>query len=321
MKIFIPNHKSPHTGKDFFCCRLYAELKRQGANLIDNPEEPHDISLHNVKLKKNKANSKFKVLRIDGVCHNSSMDYKKQNKQISKSLRSSAGVIYQSQFSKKICDKYLGVFKGKSVVINNGADPKFYKNILPIDTGFKNVFLSFSRWRPHKRLRDIIESFLLSDIEDSCLFISGDITQSGLSEKEINKYFSLFNVKCLDSLSQEEMAGYLKSSKAFIHLCWADSCPNAVVEAICSGTTVISNNVTGTPEIVSQSNGILVDIDKEFDLNPCDLYNPPVINRQLIADAIVESSINKREIINSHVNINNVANRYYDFFERIVNGH
>jgi len=177
----------------------------------------------------------------------------------------------------------------------------------------KNVFIAFSKWRPHKRLRDIIESFLLANVDDSILFVAGNLSRSGLSDGEIDKYFGLPNVKYLGTLTHEQVASYLKVACASIHLCWFDACPNSVVEAIAAGVPVICNNTGGTPELVRPSGGFVCNVDKPYDLEPVDLYHPPSIDRSLIAQAIVKSSQKKLEVKNDHVLIENVAKQYLDF--------
>lgn len=320
MKIFIPHKEKPSTGKGFFCSRLFEELKKyEEVKLIIDPMKKHDISLHNIKLDKIKTNSIFKIIRLDGVIYNKNLNHKKQNKDIAKNLHKSDGVVYQSNFSKKVCDKFLGKFDGVKSIIYNGASPEYYKNISLSNVIFKHVFVSFARWRPHKRLKDIIESFLLASIENSCLIIGGDISKSGLSREEIKMYFSKFNIKYVKKLSQKQMASYLKIATAFIHLCWIDNCPNSVVEAICSETTVISNNISGTPEIVKPSNGIIVNIDDEYSFKPCELYKPPKIDRRMVANAIINSIDYNKKVNYSIVDIKNITKQYLKFFKKVMN--
>lgn len=320
MRIFLPTKRSgePKTGKGFFCLRLGKILSSLGHELIENPEIPHDVSLHLAKIRRKSGGGK-KILRLNGVCHNNDLNIKSQNKGLVKALRCADGVIYQSQFSKSLCDRYLGTFDGPNTIIYNGADPDFYTNIKPAELKNKNNFISASRWRPHKRLRDIIESFRQATIEDSCLYIAGDLSKSGLTKNEIHKYFAADDLVHLGRIDQKTLGSYLKSSRAFIHLCWFDNCPNAVVEAICAGVPVISNNVGGTPEIVDPSGGFVLKIDKSYNLKPVRLYRPSAIDRSLIVQAML-SCLKLVNIKTSHVNIHNVAKLYSDFFKGVVDG-
>lgn len=315
MKIHIPVSLNPKTGKGFFCHRLAVSMKQMGVHLV-NGSASHDVSLNVIKLANVK--SQKKVLRLDGVYHNTAMDYKGRNKVLQRNLRAADAIIYQSKFSKSICDKYLGRFKGKVAIIPNGADISFYEAAQPIPKEHAHVFYASSRWRPHKRIKDIIGSFLLANIEDSILYISGDLKRSGI--RSSSTLFSEKNVVYLGKVDQSTSARYLKSSDAFIHLCWFDNCPNGVVEAIASGTTVITNNVGGTHEIVRDSGGIVCNVDAPYDLSPVKLYSPPPINRELIAQGMIDCSKKSITINKANICINNIAGRYLDFFKEVKNG-
>lgn len=312
MKIFLPVRQSdkPKTGKGFFCRRLGKALLEMGYQLVENSSSLHDVSLHLAKIREGGGK---RILRLNGVCHNDAMNIKKRNKGQVKALRVADGVIYQSAFSKKLCDKYLGKFKGPTCIIPNGADPGFYQNITSMELKNKNNFISASRWRPHKRLHDIIAAFHSANIEDSCLYIAGDLTKSGFRGRFSDR------VKYLGTIDQKTLGRYLKASKGFVHLCWFDNCPNAVIEAICAGVPVISNNVGGTPEIVDLSGGFVCPIDKPYNFKPVHLYDPPQVDRGIIA-AAMRKCLAPVDISSSHVNIKTIARRYADFFEKVIHG-
>ena len=316
MKIYLPNSESPSTGKGYFLQRLTKELKTQRID-ITNAEQYHDIALHFTKIKE-KTKAKYIIVRYNGVYHNTAQNYKAMNTTISNSIKHANGIIYQSQFGKQMCDKYIGKFNGPTKIILNGADPKYYEEIKPINSKYKHNFIAASRWRPHKRLRDILESFILADINNSHLWVAGEINESGLSSKEIKKY-NKDKITFLGQISQEEMSKYLVLCKCAIHLCWLDCCPNSVIEAIAAGCIIISNNVGGTPELTGPSNGIICNIDKPYNLQPIDLYNPPQIDRQIIANAITKTINNPRIINKEPTDIKNITKQYINFFKEVIN--
>lgn len=316
MKILFPNGKDPSTGKGFFAQRLKKELKKQGIKIITNPKKKHDISLNFVKIK-NKSKTK-KIIRLDGVYFNKKQPWKKMNSKIAKNMNKADGIIYQSEYSKYMCKKYLGKFKGKTAIIPNGADPEYYKNIEKAESNYKYNFLAVSRWRPHKRLKDIIESFLLANIPESCLFIIGNLEKSGLNKIEIKKYKNIKNIKFLNVLNQKQLASYYKLCNASIHLCWFDSCPNSVIEALTAGCPVISNNTGGTPELVNKAGGIVCGIDKTFNYNPVKLYSPPKIDRKIIVNALYDIIDNPIKVNVDSFNINNIAKQYIKFFKEFI---
>lgn len=310
MRVYLPNSKDPKTGKGLFIKRLSKALSKY-VDIVDNPDTKHDVALHLLRIKK-KTNSSFNVIRYDGVYHNTTQDFKTMNADISRGMKKANGVIYQSKFSKIMCDRYLGVFNGPQKIIFNGIDVSSFNPVKPIATLFKTNILAASRWRPHKRLREIIECFLLADISNSCLWVAGDLDQCGMSAIEIKSYKKNKNIKFLGYVKPDMLMRYYKLCQMSVHLCWFDCCPNSVIEAIAGGCTVISNNVGGTPELVSRSNGIICNIDKSYNLKPVDLYHPPKINRSIVAEAMRR---NRSKITSDFIDIKIIAKQYFDFFK------
>jgi glycosyltransferase involved in cell wall biosynthesis len=301
-------------GKALFTRRLATEFRRRGYEVVS--EGDADVSLNVIRIKH--RHSKYKILRLDGVWHDTGKDWKAKNKGMRQSVKEADGVIYQSCFARRMCHEYLGHPKCPERVIFNGSDLKVWDSINPTHFQSAYNFIAFSKWRPHKRMRDIIESFIMADIEGSHLIIVGDGAKSGISKEDADAYFARPNIDYLGQLPQKWLMPLVKGATASIHLCWFDACPNSVVEAICAKTPVICNNTGGTWEIVGPSGGIIVPIDKPYDLKPVDLYHPPEIKRGLVAAAMREVAAVKPEVKREHVNIVNIAEQYLEFMTRIV---
>lgn len=298
------------TGKGLFFGRLSKEMKNQGITIISDLELAHDISLQAVI--QTPTNTKKYVIRLDGIWNNTEMDFNKENKKIIGSLSRANGIIYQSNFSKIMCDKYLGIPNKEYAIIGNGA---------PIDdaqkTNEKIVFVS-SRWRPHKRLEDAIETFLLADISDSLLWVAGNLELCGIKESKLKEYRHNPRIFFLGVLNEKQMKTCLRKAMAFIHLCWLDYCPNGVVEALAAGLPVITNNVGGTCELVENSGGFVLPLDKDYDLMPCQLYSPPKIDRNQVAEALRFCFLNEIYVKNDHIDIRKIAAKYIRFFESLL---
>jgi glycosyltransferase involved in cell wall biosynthesis len=311
MDIFLPPEiLSSKAGCGFFCNRLKEAFIKLGVNIVtDNSES--DFAIHVIHI--GKANTKFNILRLDGIYYDTSIDYKARNSVILKSYLKADAVIYQSEFSKASCEKYLGKFGGPNRIIFNGAVCDKLHN-KPYDKSHRYTFLCSARWRPVKRLAEIIKAFLYANIDDSILYVAGDISKSGISKK----YNKIPNIKFLGVIDQHQLSKYLMACDVFMHLAYNDPCPNSVVEAIASHKAVICGNAGGTPELVSPSGGIICDIDAPFDFKPLDLSNPPKIDVQIVADAIRRLYNNyPASIFSEHININNIANQYIEFLESL----
>ena len=302
-------------GKSLFMRRLADEFrKRYDISVVS--EGKADISLNVIGIKHNQ--SKKKILRLDGVWHDTRKLWRRKNKALKNSMNQADGVIYQSNFARRMCDIFLGEPKCPTKVIFNGSDPTVYDNVKSECFFNKPVFLACSKWRPHKRLRDIIESFLLANISNSALIVVGDIANSGISKKEMSNYVYHHNIFYHGKVHQNVLISILKSVTASIHLCWFDACPNSVVEAIVAGVPVICNNTGGTWEIVGPSGGIICTVDEPYNFKPVDLYNPPSINRDCIADALIRCSEDQIQITRDHVLIKNIADQYLSFIESLL---
>lgn len=311
MRVLFPDISKPASGRGFFLKALADELPNLGVEVVFGDAE-HDVSLHPVRMWK--KTRKPRILRIDGVYHDTGKDWKAKNEGIKKSVDSADGVICQSNFSLTMAKAYLDLPASKSTVIFNGAkvEDKKYDYIFSC----KNIFLAVSKWRPHKRLTDIIESFLLAEIDDSQLIIIGDV---GNSSCDVSKYSGDKRIVFAGSMRDHVLLmQYYHHAIASIHLCWFDSCPNSVVEAICRKCPVITNNVGGTHELVAPSGGEVCHIDAPYNLFPVDLYHPPKIDRVIVAEAMVRMAQNRPEIKSDHVDIKNIALQYKAYFERFV---
>lgn len=319
MRVHIPGFwpgegSGPSSGKAMFCARLHRALEKEpDVRMVGSPERA-DVQLHVIRLH-NKYRGCKNVLRLNGIYHEGS-DYDQRNRPMRRALYACDGVVYQSQFSKHMCDRYLGQAHVPSAVILNGADPLAFSLVSPANVSCKHLFMTFSRWRPHKRLRDAIESFLIADIPDSQLFVAGKLTQSGLSQVERQRYAALPTIKFLGRLAPMALYSYLAVACGSMHLSPCDWCPNSVVEAVCCKVPVICSNAGGTREIVEPSGGLVCELDVPRGGRPVRLRQSP-IDRVVVADAL-QSCLSPRMISCEHVDIRNIARQYRNFFEQVL---
>jgi len=320
MKVWIETANTPYnliSGKALFMRRLADELRQRKVNVVSSGKT--DVSLNVISIKH--WHSTYKIVRFDGVWHDTARNWRQKNRGMRDAIKHADGVIYQSNFARRMCNKYLGEPKCPSRVIFNGSLPSVYDEVKPASFQHKHVFIAFSKWRPHKRLRDIIESFLIANGVIKCmLIVAGDGSRSGIPAGEASNYFAHRDIEYVGSLPQNLLMPILKAATASIHLCWFDACPNSVVEALCAGVPVICNNVGGTWEIVGPSGaGEVLAIDEPYDCEPVDLYHPPAIDRHMVADAMIRlASAKERPVVrNDHVNIANVATEYLRFMEGV----
>jgi glycosyltransferase involved in cell wall biosynthesis len=232
--------------------------------------------------------------RIDGIYFNTKGNYNEQNANIERTYRLADGVIFQSEFNKKLTTKYFGEHPN-TTVIHNGADIDLINNTKALEhsiiDSYENVWSCASTWRPHKRLKENIMYFLEHSNQHDCLVVAGATDYSNTHSR----------VFFTGNLSQEALIALYKRSKYFLHLAWLDHCPNVVVDARASGCKIVCSSAGGTREIAGLD-AIIVQ-EEEWDMNPVELYNPPKINFNKVID----------NVYNIDYNMNTVALKYKNF--------
>ena len=262
--------------------------------------------------------------RVDGIAFDmlSSLESRKQtNDVLLDGVKNAKGVIFQSNFSKRLFENILGFTPSRSIVIPNGTDLNVFKS-QNSDHDIKNklgipqdsfVFITSAKWRAHKRLDDIVASFV--DFRQRHKDIQTYLIVIGECE---NKSFD--NVLFLQRVANNELPMYLSASDVYLFYSWLDSCPNSVIEAISSGLPVICTNQGGTPELIKMSNGgIVAEADDPFPYTEIDLYHPLHPDMSVIASAMDEMYQNyhfyKTNIKREVFDIDKIAIRYLNFIK------
>ena len=203
--------------------------------------------------------------RLDGIYFNTDSDYALQNKNIKRIYDMADGVIFQSEFNRKLITKFFGEHEN-STVIHNGADFMFINNspTLPFNK-YENLWCCAASWRPHKRLNENIRYFLEHSGENDGLMIAGDVSN--------NKIIKHNRIHYIGVLNQRQLYSMYKKSKYFLHLAWLDHCPNVVIDARACGCQIVCSSEGGTKEIAG-SNAIVIQ-EEEWNFKPVKLYSPP----------------------------------------------
>jgi glycosyltransferase involved in cell wall biosynthesis len=299
MKIsFGEDLKRQDSGKHKFLRRLSTELESMGVRTVSGKS---DIFLH-IGRNMDKGRAKRKIMRIDGLILNSDQPYNKMNKKILRNIHSSDAVVYQGQFCKDAFERFLGV-KKTHACIHNGADPKEFLERDP-----QNFFLSCCHWRPHKRLKNVCSGFVkaLDKGLDADLLIAGD------TKEEVKHP----RIKYLGWQKPKKLRDLLSKAIATIHISWLDWCPNAMIESVVAGCPVIYSSSGGSPEIGERAGIEVADI--AWDFKPCQLYKPPKISDDVLANAMIELKQKKLLVKRDDLHIRYVAEAYLKFFGRVL---
>lgn len=295
MNLYIDNVNFGSTsGPNHFGTKLKKYLEKLDVNI--NNAYP-DVQLSFIEMTRRYHNVPL-VQRLDGIYFNKAFNYRMQNKRILETYKNANGVVFQSDFNKKLTFQYFG-YHNNSVVIRNGADTEFISKVNKMENDltkkYDKIWSCASSWRPHKRLNENINYFLENSSDDDGMFIAGDV-QDKVDHDRIH-YMGNLNINDLISM--------YKASDYFIHLAWLDHCPNVVVDARACGCKIVCSNTGGTSEIAGPDAIIIK--EQEWDFSPIDLYNPPAM----------KFSLKSGETKDSDYSMDSVAKQYKTFLEKI----
>jgi len=315
MRILLDNIDLGLTnGASSFARQLTRELMNQNHDVINTIEliklgkiKHHKLQQPEIELSFTESQVRFDastplVQRLGSIHYNSDDTYGDwwiQNQYIHKTYTDASGVIFQSQFTKKLVESFFGE-KDDSIVINNGVDYELINSIEPFNEpvldAFETIWLSASTWRPNKRLIENVNYFLEHSGDNDALVVAG--TSSG-------PYHDHPRILYVGELNWRTLVSLYKRAKYFLHLAYHDHSPNVVIEARVAGCHIICASCSGTPEIAGVDATVIQEDD--WEPQPTTLYMPPKLDF-------------KRKIVNnvdSSVDIKDVTRRYVDYFESI----
>jgi glycosyltransferase involved in cell wall biosynthesis len=287
------------SGKHRFLIRLAKSFKDKGAKITDKNADVHLF----IPSRCTDEAAKIKVLRLDGLIFNSRWNHKTDNKHIQKHIKLSDALVYQGQFCKDAYKNFLGINK-ESKIIHNAADPSEF-----VERDVKNYFLANCKWRPHKRLKYIIKSFLIA----LDMGLDADLVVTGKPDyKHKHK-----RIKYKGWVGRDNLKKYFSESIASIHLSWLDWFPNAMVEAIVAKCPIIYTDSGGHRDVAKDDGIVIKDI--QWDYKICDLYSPPKLDLESVAKAMIISKNGNNKITERNdLDIDTVSVSYLDYFEKLL---
>lgn len=300
------------SGPNTFALRLYDELILQNhkVNLTANNV---DVSLVFIEPS-GRTLSKTVVQRLDGIWFKPE-NYYTHNIAIKHLYHNASGVIWQSEFDRLMTTRWWNT-PNNGVVIHNGFTNNNYVQIThkflnDIRSKYSQIFVCSSNWHPQKRLNSNIECFRhlkATQFPNSCLLILGtNISESALCINNDPSIIIFGDCDVQSCLQVYSLADW------FIHLAWADHCPNVVVEALSTGLPVICSNTGGTKELVKDF-GVVLNDATEYDFELIDYERPPMIDVTQLKKLPAVLDLGDH----ANINIKDVAKKYIETFELIL---
>jgi glycosyltransferase involved in cell wall biosynthesis len=293
--------------------RMFPVWESLGHEVTNNPKKA-DVQLSVVRIT-NKTGLPT-VLRLDGIYYDAATDYKHRNKSISKAHMEADGLVYQSDTSRQMCERYLGRRKGEYKVIHNGINPTGWNNP-SAHTGI-NMFCC-GKWRRPKRLEETIKVFqrFRKEFPLARLFVVGGFKKGAKEIKAENVIYS-------GQIDHDDMKKLYTLGDVFVQLCKKDSCPSTVVESIASGMPVVTTNACGgAAEMSRLTPGCVAVAGEEDTLDPDYIYQdechkiPDAVMNNMVK-AMVDIVENKTRVdLPKKLTIDYAAKQYLDLMEAV----
>ena len=259
------------------------------------------------------------LLRLDGLYLDSGIEdshRRRLNNIMYYGMQANNAVIFQSEFSKKLYQEFwkrdhdTEEEQPESMVIHNGVPDNY--NPEDRTQNKKKTVVASASWRRHKRLEELVEAFKDPRLKNVNLFVLNG--QDYWKNREIPD-----NVVMHGRVHPNSLHRYYKAADAMAHLCWLDSCPNSVVEALACGTPVLCSHNGGTKELV-RTNGTIISLEETYKPGELvDLYNPPQVDTNTIVEGLLEVLEVPQGFSRPDLHINTIANSYLKAAEWAAN--
>ncbi|QQR79021.1 MAG: glycosyltransferase family 4 protein [Candidatus Moraniibacteriota bacterium] len=222
-------------------------------------------------------------------------------------------VIYQSTFSQRSCELFIGKTGAKhTTVIYNGVDVEKIQARNPFSSSPPTKLVTFAKFRRRDQIEPIVESVKHLDPEAFLLDIYGSYTEN---------LRSLFeglpdNIHFMGKRKNDEMLGLLSGYDIFL---FSDqsACPNSVLEAMAAGLPTVAFERGSIPELIESGyNGKTVAVQNDSDPYR-DAYPFSGYQYRMFADAIhdvttdlLTLSENSHKRAKSTYNLDNMIRSY-----------
>lgn len=145
-------------------------------------------------------------------------------------------------------------------VVDNVANTEHFYYIDRHRTGNRFRFLHVSNFNYQKNAEGVIDSFilLLKKIPAAELVLVGQIPAE-FRDKLLATGLLSKNIIMTGEISYREVAKQMQLADALVLFSRYENSPCSIIESLCCGLPVIATRVGGIPELIDESNGLLVE--------------------------------------------------------------
>ena len=177
------------------------------------------------------------------------------NRPLRRALRAADHVLYQSEFSRRSADRFLGEPHGSWEVLPNAVDVGHFTPAESPPTGGPVLLLGGDQTQVY-RLELALKTLaaLLARHPDARLLVTGRLVSpveplvAGLGLRE--------RVELVGDYAQRDAPAVFRRAHLLLHTKVLDPCPTLVLEAMASGLPVVYPASGGTVELVGDTGGV-----------------------------------------------------------------
>ena len=334
MKICIPFKPADTGGTSIFMRKFTEGLMKKGVEVTTDIDDDYELlfvivsydGFFNKKLQEKKREGIKIIQRLNGLYTfaTSNFFYPVKNfgmKYVHNKLADY--IIFQSEYSKFLCDKYLGKPRCDWSVIYNGVDiEKFSPEGDQYHPNTEFTLISVCGFRRKVTLWPLIKAmeFIEKEVSDIQLLLVGPV-KSNLRKliPQNNSY-----IKYMGSIPNDKIPFYERGADAFVFPIRSAS-PNALLESIACGLPVACYDIGSNRDVLGDNEaGVLADSGFEKKIWPYYMIMP---NPKNIADAVLkvldDSERYRKKARERAVKLfplDKMVNEYVKVFEKVLEG-
>ena len=177
------------------------------------------------------------------------------NRPLRRALHAADHVLYQSEFSKRSADRFLGEPTGAWEVLYNAVDVETFTPAPEAPAGDPVLLLGGDQYESYKLelgLRTFVA--IRSDYPNARLLVTGRLAAPLAPLVEELGLGS--SVELVGRYAQRDAPALLRRAHVYLHPKVNDPCPSAVIEAMACGVPVVYAASGGTVELVGDDAGV-----------------------------------------------------------------
>jgi glycosyltransferase involved in cell wall biosynthesis len=188
------------------------------------------------------------------------------NRPLRQALLAADRVVYQSEFSKRSADLFLGEPRGAWEILHNAVDVDLFTPAEQPPSGGPILLLGGDQTQPYRlELALRVLASLVPRHPDVQLLVTGRLVVS--ADPIVDELGLRGRVDLLGEYAQKEAPELLRRAHLLLHTKVNDPCPTLVVEAMACGLPVVYPKSGGTIELVGNEAGLAVDHPDTWELD------------------------------------------------------